>query len=30
VFTRWFFNFVTHGRGARLITMQEPEAGRGA
>jgi NADH dehydrogenase len=30
VFTRWFFNFVTHGRGARLITMQEPEVGRGA
>ncbi len=25
VFTRWFFNFVTYGRGARLIT-KEPEA----
>jgi NADH dehydrogenase len=29
VFTRWFFNFVTHGRGARLITEQEPEAESG-
>ncbi len=29
VFTRWFFNFVTHGRGARLITEQVPEAGSG-
>jgi NADH dehydrogenase len=25
VFARWFFNFSSHGRGARLITEQTPQ-----
>jgi NADH dehydrogenase len=29
VFIRWFFNFVTYGRGARLITEQQPQADSG-
>jgi NADH dehydrogenase len=27
VFIRWFFSFITHGRGARLITEQAPDSG---
>jgi NADH dehydrogenase len=27
VFIRWFFSFITHGRGARLITGEAAEAG---
>lgn len=29
VFTHWSISFFTHGRGARLITQQAPEAGSG-
>ena len=28
VFGRWFFNFTSHGRGARLITEQTPDPDR--
>lgn len=28
VFGRWFFNFISHGRGARLITEQTPDPDR--